>query len=390
MRFSAAILPLLLLASASQAEFQRCLEELQQQARQSGLSAATAELIPTLNYQGKVIEYDRKQPEFTTPFSDYLGRRVTDQRILRGRVLLQEQAPLLTRLSREYGIPAQYLVAFWGLETNYGSYLGKMPTLDSLATLACDPRRSDFFTEQLFNALRIVEREGITPEQMRGSWAGAIGHTQFMPSVYLRYAVDGDGDGQIDLWRSVEDALTSAAAFLQGLGWQRDQRWGREVQLPATFDYRLLDSRQSLAEWRDSGIRQASGAALPALDMPARLVLPAGHRGPAFLVYRNFDVIMGWNRSEFYAIAVGHLADRINGAGRLATAPPPDDRRFSLDEMREIQQQLAANGFDPGDADGILGPATRRAIREFQRAHGMIPDGYPGQQLLDKLAGADS
>lgn len=371
--------------AAAEAGFAGCLPGLRQQAADAGLQQATVALVDNLQFQAKVIEYDRRQPEFTTPFSDYYRRRVSDQRIAQGRRQLQNQQALLQRLNRQYGIPPQYLLAFWGLETNYGSYLGKMPTLDSLATLACDPRRSQFFTRQLLDALKILQQEELSRDQMQGSWAGAIGHTQFMPSVYLQYAVDGDNDGRIDLWRSESDALTSAAAFLQGLGWHPSERWGREVLLPESFDFQLLGKQQSLSVWQQVGLRRSDGGPLPIADMQARLLLPSGEQGPAFLVYRNFDVIMGWNRSEYYALAVGRLADRINGAGRLQRELPEEETRFSREQMQQLQQSLLDAGFDPGSVDGILGPATRQAIQRYQRAQGVIADGYPDRELVQQL-----
>jgi membrane-bound lytic murein transglycosylase B len=216
-----------------------------------------------------------------------------------------------------------------------------------------------------------------------------MGHTQFMPSTYARAAVDGDGDGRIDLWESREDALASAARFLQSLGWQRDLRWGREARLPSDFDYPLagLDTRKPLAEWAGSGIRRADGGPLPAIGLEASVLVPAGHRGPAFIVYENFHVIMGWNRSEFYALSVGHLADRIAGGGGLFTPPPEDQAALSRDQMIALQEQLLARGYDPGAVDGIMGPGTRRALGRFQQDAGLVADGFPGPDTLQALAG---
>jgi membrane-bound lytic murein transglycosylase B len=367
--------------------FEDCLQSLQQQALTQGISERTvAEVIPGLEHQARVIELDRSQPEFTQVFADYFSKRVSEGRIEKGRALYAEHGDFLSQLTRQYGVPGAYLVSFWGLETNFGSYLGAMPTLDSLATLACDQRRSEFFTNEFLLALKLLEREKLRASDMKGSWAGAVGHTQFMPSSYLQYAVDGDGDGRIDLWNSRRDALASAANFLSELGWESDQRWGREVSLPDNFDFSQTPEKRSLLEWRDLGLRQASGGPLPVVaGMDAQLLMPAGHKGPVFLAYDNFDVIMRWNRSTSYALSVGHLADRISGAGALRQPLPLNQPRLRIDEVIQLQELLSAGGFDAGEADGMLGPATRSALREFQLSVGLIGDGFPDQGTLERL-----
>lgn len=369
-------------------DFAACLGRLQAQAREAGLSERIVEeIIPALEEQPRVIELDRKQPEFVKTFAQYLNARVTSNRVERGRELYAEHREFLRELTGKYGVPGHYLIAFWGLETNYGSYLGKMPTLDSLATLACDTRRSTFFTGELLTALELVQRDQLEPKRMRGSWAGAMGHTQFMPSTYARAAVDGDGDGRIDLWGSHRDALASGARFLQSLGWKRELRWGREVRLPSDFDYQLagLDTPMPLRDWASRGVDRGDGRPLPAVDIEGAILVPAGHRGPAFVAYENFHVIMGWNRSEFYAIAVGHLADRIAGGGVLYRPPPEEQPALSRTEMQALQEKLAAAGFEPGVADGIIGPGTRRAISRFQQAAGLVPDGFPDSATIEAL-----
>ncbi len=372
-------------------DFQACLARLQDQARARDLPPAIVEeVIPGMQQQERVLELDRRQPEFMQTFGRYLALRVTDTRIEQGREKLAEHADLLASLRERYGVPGHYLVAFWGLETNYGGYLGTMPTLDSLATLACDPRRSDYFTAEFLTALELMERENLTPEQMQGSWAGAMGHTQFMPSAYWQYALDGDGDERADLWRSETDALTSAAHFLNRLGWEPDLRWGREVLLPNDFDYLQAGSGawRPLAEWSADGLRRTDGRPLPAADVDAMLLVPAGADGPAFLVYRNFEVIMRWNRSESYAISVGLLADRIAGAGGL-NRPPPNDEALRVSEVEAIQATLADRGYDPGPADGIWGPATRRALAAFEQDSGRVADGYPDPDTVAALLAND-
>lgn len=368
--------------------FARCIDDLQLRARSEGIStAAIRASLGQARHQTRVLELDRQQPEFTTPFADYLNRRVTEQRVARGRAMLAEHRPLLDRVAREYGVPAQYLVAFWGLETNYGSFFGRMPVISSLATLACDERRSRYFSAELMSALRIIEEGSIDFDRMEGSWAGAMGHVQFMPSVFLRYAVDYDGSGRRDLWGSLPDALASAANFLSHLGWETGWRWGREVRLPDGFDYNLAgrDQPRHLSEWARMGVRRADGRALGPADIDAALLIPAGHEGPAFLVYDNFDVIMRWNRSEYYALAVGHLADRIAGGVGLHQPPPDDTPRLSHRQVMDLQRALNEQGFDSGTVDGILGPATRQALSRYQRDHGMVPDGYPGRAVLKRL-----
>jgi membrane-bound lytic murein transglycosylase B len=261
-----------------------------------------------------------------------------------------------------------------------------MPTLDSLATLACDQRRSEFFTTELLQALELLERENLRADQMKGSWAGAVGHTQFMPSNYLRYAIDGDGDGKIDLWGSRRDALASAANFLNQLGWQREQRWGREIRLPADYDFAQPEQKQSLSDWRAMGLRKADGGPLPVVaGMEAQVSIPSGHKGPVFLVYDNFEVIMQWNRSTSYALSVGHLADRIAGAGALKRSIPDDQPRLRRAEVIQLQELLINKGFDSGEADGLLGPATRSALREFQISEGLVGDGFPDHKTLTQL-----
>ncbi|NMT62481.1 lytic murein transglycosylase [Marinobacter orientalis] len=374
--------------SEASEDFYQCIERLETRAIDAGVSSQTAtEVLASAEYLERVIELDRRQPEFTTTFADYLNRRVNDQRVSKGRELLQEHRQLLDRVTRETGVPAPYLVAFWGLETNFGAYFGKMPVPSSLATLACDQRRSTFFTEQLIAALQIIDEGSIAAEQMEGSWAGAMGHVQFMPTVFLRHAVDGDGDGRRDLWNSLPDAMMSAGNFLEDLGWDGDYRWGREVRLPDSFDYELADGRKlSLEEWRKLGVTDAFGNPLANEPIKASLVVPSGHRGPAFLAYKNFGVIMGWNRSEFYAIAVGHLADRIAGAGTLQNPPPEDLPALSRDNIIAIQEALNSEGFDTGEPDGIMGPNTRSAIRNYQAANDLVADGYPGDAVLESLA----
>jgi len=372
---------------AQQADFSQCLLRLESSARERGVQARTIEAVfPNVVPRERVIRADRSQPEFVDSFSDYLGRRVNDRRVATGRELLLRHSVLLEELTREHGVPGQYILAFWGLETNYGGYLGDVSVFDSLATLACDARRSGYFSSEFINALKLVDRGDVEPDAMIGSWAGAMGQTQFMPSNYLRYAVDGNGDGRVDLWNSEEDALASAANFLRNLDWRAGERWGREVLLPEGFDFGVAgrDRREMLGEWRRRGITDVRGAPVPAIDMKAALIVPSGQSGPAFLIYDNFDVIMRWNRSEFFALTIGHLADRIAGAGNLHN-PPPESERILREQVVQLQQILASEGYDSGSADGILGPRSRTALRQMQQDRGWVADGFVTIDLLNNL-----
>ncbi len=301
--------------------------------------------------------------------------------------MLIKHRKLLSQIKAETGIPPHYLLAFWGLETNYGGYLGKTSTLSALATLACDQRRSTFFTKEFINALRIIDSGDITPEQMRGSWAGAMGHMQFMPTTYLKYAQDGDGDGRRNLWRSIPDALLSAGNFLKQLGWDPDLDWGQEVQPPTSFNYLLAGRNHTLklADWAKLNIVTTSGAPLTPTEQQAQLIVPSGHEGPAFLVTKNFDTIMRWNQSEFYALAVGLLADRIAGAPPLHRSPPTTNQQISRQQIYQLQQDLTTLGNDVGEIDGILGPKTRKALSHFQDKTQRVADGYLDTELLKAI-----
>ncbi|MEX0386295.1 lytic murein transglycosylase [Spiribacter onubensis] len=374
-----------LFPASAAAGFGECIGEIRSEAISRGIEAATADqLLADLAPSERVIELDRRQPEFTATLNDYLTARVNDARIDRGRALLDEHAELLQGIRRDYGVPGRYLIAFWGLETNFGSYTGRMPTVQSLATLACDRRRGEFFREQLLAALHLVDERILEPEQLRGSWAGALGNFQFLPSVYRDHAVDADGDGRKDLWDSLPDAAVSAAAFLRARGWEPGERWGREVQLPDGFDYALAERKQSLRAWRDAGLRTADGGPLPVADLAARLLIPAGADGPAFLVYNNFDVIMRWNPSRFYALSVGLLADRLIGAPPLSN-PPPVEEPLRIETVSALQEALNRRGFDAGAVDGRIGTNTRRALRAFQADAGLVDDGHPDTDTLEEL-----
>lgn len=367
--------------------FPQCIERLQQKALNSGVSKRTTiDILGQIKPLPKVLGYDRNQPEFVQNFTGYFSKRVTNWRVNKGRKKLVEHREFLSKLTKQYGVPAHYLISFWGLETNFGGIKGKIPTIAALTTLACDQRRSVYFSEELVQALLLLEREDLDPKEMIGSWAGAMGHTQFMPTAYIKYAKDGDADGKVDLWNNELDALASAANFLQNLGWKTGFRWGREVLLPENFNYQLAGKSQPqpLSFWSQLQVTQVSGKTLGDSDLKAALLIPAGHTGSAFMVYSNFDVILRWNNSEYYGIAVGHLADRIRGQGALSK-PLPELPNYTLIEMQQFQDKLNQLGFDVGEADGILGPATRKGVRGFQITVGLIADGYPSFETMQAL-----
>lgn len=369
-------------------EFPAWLADFRKEAQERGISQATLDqALNDLQPVERVVELDRRQPEFVDTFLNYLNKRVSETRIRDGRELLHTHLGLLREIESKYGVPAQYLVAFWGLETNYGTFLGDHPTIAALATLAFEGRRGEFFRGELLEALRILDAGHISVERMNGSWAGAMGQMQFMPSTFQAYAVDGDGDGRKDLWNSLPDAFASAANYLSQLGWNSGEIWGRQVRLPEHFDWNLarLGVRKSVNDWAALGVRRADGRALPRSSLEGAIVLPQGYAGPAFLVYNNFRRMMGWNRSINYALAVGHLADRLQGAASLRTSSGVDNRRLTRDQAMEIQALLNQKGLYHGNLDGILGSRTRSAIQDYQKHVGLPADGYPSLGLLEHM-----
>lgn len=370
-------------------DFNSWLEALKAEARSSGISDSTisqafAEVSAPLD---RVLELDRSQPEFTQTFSGYMKNRMSQQRIDRGRRMLQEHSELFARLQAEYGVQPQYLVSFWALESNFGDFTGGFSVVNALATLAWDPRRADMFRAELLTALRIIDAGHIAADRMTGSWAGAMGQCQFMPSTFAAYAKDGDGDGRIDIWGSVPDVMTSAANYLSQAGWKAGERWGREVLLPAGFDFALSGTgvRKSVTEWNALGVRRADGSALGNAGMLASVVVPAGSNGPAFLAYDNFRTTMVWNRSTFYAISVGHLADRFMGEPAIQHMPATEERALARSDVMEMQLLLNQLGHDVGEPDGVLGSRTREGVRQFQLANRLPADGYASWEMLQAL-----
>lgn len=370
--------------------FEQWLEAFLKEAKERGfsedtLTAAFADVQPI----ARVVELDRRQPEFTQTFWSYLNGRVSETRIREGRQLLKDHSALLARVEGKYGVQGRFLISFWGLETNFGQFLGGFPVIDSLATLAHDERRSDFFRAELFHALGALEQGHIDPDSMIGSWAGAMGQPQFMPSTFARHAVDEDGDGRKDIWATLPDVFGSAANYLRHLGWENRYTWGREVQLPEDFDLNTVGfgKKKSLGEWQSLGLRRMGGGDLPGADIDGAVVLPAGIRGPAFLVYRNFKAILTWNRSLLYAVSVGHLADRLIGLGTLQS-PRHEEQPLSRGQVRDLQARLNALGHETGEPDGQAGPRTRTAVRNFQKTAGLPADGHPDLRLYDAVVAA--
>ncbi|MEQ9488430.1 MAG: lytic murein transglycosylase [Alphaproteobacteria bacterium] len=375
-------------AQAQNASFDDWLSTLRAEAIGRGISESTLDIaFAGLEPIDRVLELDKSQPEFTQTFWTYLNRAISDARIERGRALLKEHAALLAEVEKRYGVQPRFLVAFWGLETNFGDYTGGFPVIGALATLAHDPRRSDFFRNELMHALSILEAGDITVDRMSGSWAGAMGQPQFMPSTFTGYARDGDGDGKRDLWNSLPDVFHSAANYLSQVGWSGDETWGREVLLPADFDLDLvgLETRKQIGDWSTLGVTRANGNALPVADIEGSIVLPAGRNGPAFLVYGNYRAILVWNRSTLYALAVGILSDRLINLGRLVASQPENDRPLSRTEILAMQHNLNKLGFSSGEPDGMVGPMTRNAIRDYQRKAGLPADAYPTDELLRRI-----
>ena len=374
---------------ASNPEFDTCLNTLRAPARAAGVrdetfARHTQNLAPDLS----VIDKLNFQPEFRTAIWDYLAGLVDEERVAEGRALLARHADTLARVSEKYGVDPATVVAVWGVESNFGQTFGKSPLVQSLGTLSCFGRRQAYFRTEFYATLRILQAGHIAPERLVGSWAGAFGHTQFMPSTFERLAVDFDGDGKADLMDSTSDALASTANFLAKAGWQSGQPWGFEVKLPEGFSTTGEGRRtkRAMGEWTSRGLKRVDGSPLPTTGS-AGLMTPAGAQGPAFLVLRNFDAIYSYNAAESYGLAIAHLADRLRGGGPFTTPWPTDDPGLSRAERREVQTLLIARGHDIGAVDGMLGDKSRVAIRAEQERLGQEASGRAGQKLLKALRG---
>ncbi|MFM6985948.1 MAG: lytic murein transglycosylase [Hydrogenophaga sp.] len=387
---TAAVAVLPAAAQTAPSDFTRCMEGLRAGARAARVQDATfTRFTQGLQPDMSVIEKLDQQPEFRLPIWDYLAMLVDEERVADGQAQLTQHADVLARVSERYGVDPATVVAVWGVESNFGRHFGTYPLVQSLGTLSCFGRRQAFFRGEFFAALRILQSGDIAPERLTGSWAGAFGHTQFMPSTFERLAVDGDGDGQRDLIDNTADALASTAHFLARAGWQTGQPWGLEVKLPAGFKTAGEGRRtqRPMSDWIARGLRQVDGSALPAQLGNAGLMTPAGPQGPAFLVLRNFDALYSYNAAESYGLAIAHLSDRLRGGSAFATPWPTDDAGLSRAERRELQGLLVLRGHDIGVIDGALGEKSRAAIRIEQQRLGHDANGRGGQKILRALRG---
>ncbi len=373
---------------AAAANFDKCLEGLWPLAAKRNISRASFDkFVKGLTPDLRIMDLMDSQPEFTKAFWDYLDILVNDARVQNGLEMLNKHKAIFDKVEQAYGVDRYAITAIWGVESNYGTLGGDRPVLRSTATLACVGRRQAYFRDEFLAALEILHRGDLRPEQLKGSWAGAFGPTQFMPTSFKRFAVDGDGDGRRDVVDNPTDLIASTANNLKKDGWVNGQTWGYEVVLPKGFNYLLADrsKQKTMAEWEALGLKRAGGKAFPRGDDKAYLLVPAGHQGPAFLMLHNFRVIMKYNPAEAYALAIGHLADRFRGGTPFVQAWPRHEAVLSREERRELQELLIKKGFDGGTPTGRLGPKTRAAVRDYQASIGLIPDGFATATILARL-----
>ena len=387
---------LTMLLAGAPAQAQRCaptqsfgawLEDFKREAAGAGIARQViAAALDDVAYDEAIVRKDRAQGVFAQSFLQFSGRMVAGYRLQGGAQRIEKNKALFSRIEADYGVPAPVIVAFWGLETDFGSNTGKDPTLRSLATLAYDCRRPDMFREQLMAALKIVQRGDLAPHEMIGAWAGELGQTQFLPTHYLEYGVDYDRDGRVDLRRSAPDVLASSANLLKAHGWRAGEPWLQEVLVPPQMPWEEADLtiQHPRSQWVGWGVKAAHGKPLPADAVPASLLLPMGRNGPAFLAYQNFAVYTQWNQSLVYSTTAAYFATRLAGA------PPYNKGRaevpsYGLQEVRELQLMLNRDGYDAGEADGKLGVQTRQSIRKAQLKHGLPADAYPSDELFARL-----
>ncbi|MGU3629580.1 lytic murein transglycosylase [Comamonas sp. C24C] len=362
-------------------------QEFAPRARAAGISERTlGSALAGAKLQPSIVRLDRSQPEFTRTPWQYLDSAVSAQRIKTGKLKMQEHGASLQAASQRYGVPAPMIAAIWGMESNYGSNFGSFSAVDALATLAFDGRRAEWAQKELIAALRIIDNGDIDAAHMISSWAGAMGNTQFLPSVFLQYAVDADGDGRRDIWGSMADVAASTANYLASAGWNASEPWGIEVRLPANFDYARaeLATRQNSPAWAAEGVQAVNGQALPAMA-GASIIAPAGARGPAFMVGSNFRAILRYNNSTNYALAVSLLASQLAGNGGVSAEWPRELGALTREQTKAMQTALSQRGFATGAADGVMGPATRAGLRQYQQSEGLVADGYPTLELLQRL-----
>jgi lytic murein transglycosylase len=370
--------------------YDKWLADFEREAVAQGVSQRTiSEAAPFLTYDQRIVYIDRGQRVFTQTFLEFSDRMAAGYRIQMGQAKIKTYAQVFQRIEQQYGVPAPVIVAFWALESDFGANMGNYHSLSSIASLAYDCRRADRFRSQLLDAMRLIERGDLTPQEMIGSWAGELGQTQMMPSEYYKYAVDYDGDGKRNLLRSAPDVLGSTANYLVGLGWRRGEPWLTEVRVPANlpsnfpWDQADLDIQLPRSKWASFGVTLADGRPLPADNLPASLLLPMGRLGPAFLVYQNFQVYLQWNNSLVYSTTAAYLATRIAGAPPFHRGNPPPALPFA--DVKAMQGMLAHSGYDVGAIDGFLGLKTRQAVKAMQLKYGLPADSYPTAELLARM-----
>ena len=375
--------------AANPPEFDRWIRGFRGRALAKGINAQVFDrAFRSASYNPDVIAKDRNQAEFKSQIWDYLDNAVAPPRISEGQAALRKHRRLLERIEAAYGVEAEVVVAVWGLESRYGTRMGDYPMIDAMATLAFDGRRGAFFESQLIAALRILQSGDVNVGNFTGSWAGAMGHTQFIPTSYLAYAVDFTGDGKRDIWskNNPADALASTAAYLKRFGWRKGQPWGVEVRLPNGFNAANASRsiKRTPSQWASLGVTDMRGKPVPDYGQ-ASILLPAGTRGAAFMVFNNFAVIEKYNQADAYVIGVGHLSDRITGGPAIQTAWPRGYVPLTFDEKKELQRRLKRKGFGIEKVDGLIGPNSRRAIRAYQQSVGMSPDGYASKDVLNRI-----
>lgn len=374
----------------ARANFDNCIAEMWPLARAKGVSQRTFQRYTSgLEPDMKIMDFLDSQPEFSKPIGAYVNMLVTDYRVKKGREVLARYKPIFDQVEKAYGVDRYAVAAIWGIESTFGDPkgIGSRSVLTSTATLACIGRRQEFFRDEFIATLQILDKGDVRADHLIGSWAGAFGPTQFMPTSFQRFAVDFDGDGKRDVVDSIPDIIASTANNLKLDGWTFGKTWGYEVVLPEKFDYRYVNRtfKQSLGQWAALGITRPGGKAFPRGADQAYLLLPAGAAGPAFLMTGNFDAVLKYNPADAYALAISHLADRLRGGGPFSQSWPKEERGLSKAERVEIQQRLTQRGYDIGNLDGILGQKTRLAVQDFQVKAGMLPDGYPDLQVLQRL-----
>ena len=389
---AAAILSLANIAHAEPADFEQWVAGFRAEASAAGISQSVLDdALNDLSINTRVYELNDNQPEFSRGIWDYLDSAVSATRVANGRTKYQENRALLTLIDQAYGVDAEIIMAIWGLESSYGAIMGNYDAIQALATLAFEGRRTGYGRSQLIGALKIIQHGYAGRSDLKGSWAGAMGHTQFIPTTYLAYAIDHDGDGRRDIWNNLGDVFASTANYLSVSGFRGNEAWGIEVRLPADFDYALADTsiKKAVVEWAAAGLSSIKGPSLVDGFDPnirGRLIIPAGASGPAFLVFDNFEAILKYNRSTSYALAVSLLSEEIAGrSGAIVAAWPRDDRPLSLSERKDLQRALKDRGYDPGPVDGIIGAGTKKALRSFQQSAGLPADGYASAKVLEAL-----